>query len=138
MLILVNWASIYHDGSLIEQYSVSQYPASTVRSSLEELTHFLIAIINGGVYKQRRILKEDTVEEMLNIKFPSADIAFLWQAHDQAWTGHIGGYWGVTSSLDLNPKSKTGVILLSNTYGKESLYPEGNIYRIVHYEASKY
>ena len=135
---MANLATLYHEGEEIEQYSVSHYPSSTVRSSLAELSHFLIAIINGGIYKNNRILKKDTVEEMLAIQYPLSDIALVWQRFDNSWMGHTGGYWGVSSCFDLHQKHKMGVIILTNTYGKESLYPEGRIYTILHHEAAKY
>ena len=52
--------------------------------------------------------------------------------------GHVGGYWGVTSSLDLNRNQNVGVIILSNSYGKTSIYPDGRIYDLLHNEAQKY
>lgn len=131
-------ATLYHDGQIMEQYSVPHYPASMLRSSLSELSHFLIAIANGGMYNNKRILKEETVEEMLQEKIASKGVSFIWQDHDQGWIGHTGGYWGVSSCLDLNLEHKVGVILFTNTYGKETLYPEGRIYEILHFEASRY
>lgn len=131
-------ATLYHDGGVIEQYSVSHYPSSTVRSSLEELSHFLIAIMNGGRYRNQRILEESTVDEMLRIQLPVKDLAFLWQTQQADWMGHVGGYWGVSSSLDLNRKHQVGVIILANSYGKETLYPDGYIYRLLHEEAERY
>ncbi len=131
-------ATLYHEGKVMGQYSVSHYPASMVRSSLTELSHFLIAIMNGGVYQNTRILEQRTVEEMLRTKVPSEGLSFIWQSQGQGWVGHLGGYWGVTSSLDLNRSHNVGVILLSNTYGVTSLYPNGTIYDLLHEEAEKY
>lgn len=131
-------ATLYHDGRVIGQYSVSHYPSSMVRSSIAELSHFLIAIMNGGIYQNTRILEESTVDEMLSIKVPSADLSFIWQSPSRDWVGHIGGYWGVSSSLDLNRSNKVGVIILCNTYGVTSIYPDGYIYDLLHAEAEKY
>ena len=131
-------ATLYHDGEVINQYSVIHYPAGMVRSSLEELSHFLIAIVNGGVYHNTRILEEGTVDEMLSIKLATEGLSFIWQSQRQGWVGHIGGYWGVTSSLDLNRNQNVGVIILSNSYGKTSIYPDGTIYDLLHNEAKRY
>ncbi len=129
-------ATIYHDGQVISQYNVPHYPASMARSSLEELSHFLIAIMNGGEYKSSRILEERTVDEMLSIKIK--EVAFIWTRENKHWIGHTGGYWGVSSLLDFYPEKNVGVILITNTYGRESLYPGGRIYDLVHGEAQKY
>jgi CubicO group peptidase (beta-lactamase class C family) len=40
------------------------YPAGGLFSSVIELSHFMIAHMNGGVYNNTRILQESTVEEM--------------------------------------------------------------------------
>lgn len=131
-------ATLYFEESVIEPYSVPHYPASMVKSSLEDLSHFLIAVMNGGVYAGIRILQEQTVQEMLRIQVPAARLGYIWQYVDNGWVGHNGGYWGVTSNFDFHPEKRVGVILLTNTNGKESLYSGGNIYRLVHWEAIRF
>lgn len=131
-------ATLYHEGSVIEPYSVSHYPASMVKSSLTELSHFLIAIMNGGIYQGKRILQEQTINEMLSIQVPAAKLGFIWQYVDKGWVGHNGGYWGVTSNFDFHPDHGVGVLLMTNTNGKSSLYSGGNIYRLVHWEAERF
>jgi len=44
------------------------YPAGGLFSSVSELSHFMIAHMNGGVYNGTRILEESTVEEMHRIQ----------------------------------------------------------------------
>lgn len=131
-------ASLYYEDNVIEPYSVPHYPASMVKSSLEELSHFLIAIMNGGVYRGTRILQEQSVQEMLQIQVPAAKLGYVWQYVDNGWVGHNGGYWGVSSNFDFHPEKRVGVILLANTNGKASLYSGGNIYKLVHWEACRF
>ena len=131
-------ATLYHLGQVIQQYHVGHYPASTVRSSISELSHFLIAMMNGGRYRNTRILEEGSVAEMLQTKVSAKGISYIWQLLGENWIGHLGGYWGVTSSMDMHLDHDIGVILLCNTNGKESLYPDGRIYELLHSEALKY
>ena len=131
-------ATLYFEETVIEPYSVPHYPASMLKSSLEELSHFLIAIMNGGVYKGIRILQEQTVLEMLQIQVPATKLGYVWQYVDNGWVGHNGGYWGVSSNFDFHPEKRVGVILLANTNGKASLYTGGNIYKLVHWEACRF
>lgn len=127
-----------HDGRIMSQYSVAHYPASMLKSSIKELSNFLIAIINKGVFKNIRILNSNTVDDMLSIQIRSEKQAYIWQKHSSSWVGHVGGYWGVSSSMDLNQSNKIGVIILTNVYGVDSVYPKGIIYKMIHKAAKKY
>ena len=35
-----------------------------------DLSHFLITFINGGIYNENRILREETVDEMFTLQYP--------------------------------------------------------------------
>jgi CubicO group peptidase (beta-lactamase class C family) len=47
------------------------YPAGGLRTSVNDLSHFLIAHINGGVYNGVRILNESTIDLMHTVQYPS-------------------------------------------------------------------
>lgn len=121
-----------------EQYTVEFYPSTTARSSAEELSHFLIAYMNGGIYKGKRILQESTIEQILSLQVPGAGIGLIWWSHGGNWMGHTGGFVGVSSSMDLYRSEKLGVIILCNKGGVNSVYPGGQIYKLIHDEASSY
>ena len=71
-----------------EQYETSynqvhlHYPAGGLFSSVSELSHFMIAHMNGGVYNGTRILEESTVEEMHRIQHEYNRIG---RAYGLAW-----------------------------------------------------
>ena len=50
-------------------YSFPNYPDGLVRTSIRELSCYLIAIMNKGVYNGSRILQESTIEKMLTLQF---------------------------------------------------------------------
>jgi CubicO group peptidase (beta-lactamase class C family) len=49
-------------------YSFPNYPDGLVRTSIRELSYFLISIMNEGIYNGSRILKKSTIEKMLTLK----------------------------------------------------------------------
>lgn len=130
--------NLIHDGKEIPQYSVPHYPSSTLKSSVKELSNFLIAILNNGNFNGNKILNPDTVDMMLEIQIPDKNQALIWKQFDKDWIGHIGGYWGSSTTMDINKEKKVGVIILSNVYGQEIIYPNGLLYKLIHKEAKKY
>ncbi len=53
----------------IQLYEVANYPDGGVRTSVKELSKFFISLLNEGQYKKIRILKKETVEEMLRFQY---------------------------------------------------------------------
>ncbi len=49
-------------------YSFPNYPDGLVRTSVKELSSYLIAMMNGGDFKGKKILKKGTVEKMLSLQ----------------------------------------------------------------------
>ena len=125
-------ASLYFEGQLIPQYSAPHYPSFGLRSTTADMANYMIGILNNGAYGEARILEETSVDEMLTIKIPDKDIGFLWTALSPKWIGHIGEYWGVSSSMDINLEKKLGVFIISNDSHIESIYPKGKIYNYIH------
>lgn len=60
-----------------ENYVPFNYPVGGLRSTVMDLSHFLIAHMNGGVYNGTRILKNDTVEEMHEIQPPGNSYGYF-------------------------------------------------------------
>jgi hypothetical protein len=50
-------------------YEGTTYPDGGVRTSVQELTKFFISLLNEGKYKKTRILKKETVEEMIRFQY---------------------------------------------------------------------
>ncbi|MBX2951810.1 MAG: beta-lactamase family protein [Leadbetterella sp.] len=70
---LNNHTKLYEKkGSSIVQvplYEVTTYPDGGIRTSVEELSKFFISLLNEGQYEKTRILKKETVEEMLRFQY---------------------------------------------------------------------
>ena len=101
------------------------YPAITLRTSIEDYSHFIIAHMNGGVRNGIRILNESTVELMHTAHFSPKDkynYGLGWQVTNtltQKTYGHGGGYVGVHDLVTIIPDDNIAVILFSNQLDSE-------------------
>jgi len=102
-----------------EQYwRVRFYPAAGVYTTVSDLSHFLIAHMNDGVYNGTRILEKETVELMHEIQ-PENQVGYglAWSDYTIKgiyMTGHDGGLPGVETFMYYNQTEDIGVIYLSN------------------------
>jgi CubicO group peptidase (beta-lactamase class C family) len=115
-------------------YSILFYPAGGLRTSVMDLSHFLIAHMNGGVYNDVRILNESTVLEMHNIS--SYGGRNLWYGlgwgiscdskGNAQYMGHGGDLYGFITQMKFHISDNIGVIYfltrdLSTGYLKEGV-----------------
>ncbi|UCB59097.1 MAG: serine hydrolase [Thermoplasmatales archaeon] len=102
------------------------YPAITLRTSVEEYSHFIIAHMNDGVWNDVRILEKETVDLMHMAHF-SPENKFN---YGLGWTitrqedgtikyGHSGGYVGVLDLVTIKPAQDVAVIIFSNELDSE-------------------
>jgi len=95
------------------------YPAGGLYSTVSDLSHFLIAHMNKGVYQDKRILKEETVEMMHKMQ-PGNNIGYglAWMhtaiAPDITVSGHGGDIHGVDTWMLYDDTEQIGVIYLAN------------------------
>ena len=101
------------------------YPAITLRTSIEDYSHFIIAHMNGGVWNGIRILNQSTVEMMHTAHFSPSDkynYGLGWQVTNKVFQktyGHSGGYVGALDLITIYPKDNTAVLLFSNALDSE-------------------
>ncbi|WP_420399645.1 serine hydrolase domain-containing protein [Flagellimonas sp.] len=133
-----DFASLYFEGQLIPQYSAPHYPAFALRSTTADMANFMIAMLNEGAFGEVRVLQAITVQQMFTIKVPDKKVGFIWTVLSGKWMGHIGEYWGVSSSMDIHREKNLGVFIVSNDSHIESIYPEGKIYRYIHKYAEQF
>lgn len=104
------------------------YPAITLRTSIEEFSHFIIAFMNGGVWNNVRILKESTVDLMHTAHYSPKDkynYGLGWSITNKAIgkdeVGHSGGYVGCHDLVTIIPEDDIAVLLFSNELDSELL-----------------
>lgn len=116
------------------------YPAGGLFTTISDLSHFLIAHMNGGVYNGTRILNESTVEEMHKIQPPGNKNGFYfglaWLAISRSiwiglqyplfftlyfskviYSGHGGDLsYGLHTRMNLKISEDVAVIFFINTH----------------------
>ncbi len=116
------------------------YPAGGLFTTVSDLSHFLIAHMNGGVYNGTRILNESTVEEMHKIQPPGNKNGFYfglaWLSISRSiwiglqyplfftlyfskviYSGHGGDIsWGLHTRMNMKISEDVAVIFFINTH----------------------
>jgi len=122
---------------LIDYYRQLSFPTQSLSSSIEDFSHFIIAYMNGGFYKNSRILKEATINEILEIQNPASGLCLIWVCSVGNWFGHAGGEPGASSFVEFQRDDSIGIIIFSNKRNK-LVYPGNEIHAYIRKEAEKY
>jgi CubicO group peptidase (beta-lactamase class C family) len=93
-------------------YSYPTVSDGLVRTSVHQLARFMMAYMNNGSYNGQRILKAETIEEMLTVQF-GKEQGLCWFQSDSYW-GHDGGDPGCATEMLFDLKSKIGIIIFCN------------------------
>jgi len=100
-------------------------PAGSIYTNIDEFSHYMIAILNGGQYKGTNVIKTETLEMMMDTQFTEDPrqlgygLAFriygndLWGHRMIGHGGHIP--FGFTALMIFCPEEKTGVFVFSNS-----------------------
>jgi CubicO group peptidase (beta-lactamase class C family) len=111
----------------IPLYGCTTYPDGGVRSSVDDLSHFFICLLNDGKYQNRQVLKAETVKEMLrfqfdevhkpeNVKPKTLNSGIFWATKMGATRiGHNGSDPGVRVFMLSDINKEVAVILFVNT-----------------------
>lgn len=96
-------------------------PAGSLYSTVTDLSKFLTMNMNGGEYKGKRLLEEETIREMQRLQAPTgksrSGMGLTWfrTIHDDhVMLYHTGGLPDYTNHLCFYPEEKLGVVWLSN------------------------
>lgn len=119
----------------VQLYGLTTYPDGGVRTSVSDLSKFFVCLLNSGKYKGVRILKKQSVEEMLkfqytasnkpeNIKLNETNSGIFWATKSNTTRiGHGGADPGVKTEMFYDPSKEVGVILFTNTgLSDEAMY----------------
>jgi len=121
----------YNKGTYFAHPNYGMYvihPACSLRTSVEDYSHFLIAHMNGGVWNNVSILNESTVEMMHIAHFSPEDkynYGYGWEVKNplfgKNYYGHSGGWPGVHNQVTVKPNKNMSVIIFSNELDSELL-----------------
>ena len=106
------------------------HPSGSLLSTVKDLANFTIAHLNGGVFKGRRILKPETVDEMHRLQASTGNsrsgMGLSWFRtihYGEVMLSHTGSVPGFTNHLAFYPDLKLGVCWLSNLNDRSSWRP---------------
>ena len=130
-------ATLYHDKKIGIYMPLPQYdyrgfaPMCGIRTSVNDLSHYLIAHMNQGVYKDKRILKNDTIHLMHNTIYSRYGGVFdeVWNRHityGLGWSsqtmygtrtyGHNGISPGAAAMMQIDMENNIGIIIQTNKF----------------------
>lgn len=106
-------------------------PAGSIFSNVKEMSNWLLMLLQGGQFRDRRLLKLDTVNQLLssrivhekpyimngNVSIHSLTYAYGWFV--ESYRGHYylqhgGNYGGYSTFAALLPHSKSGFLIYQN------------------------
>lgn len=118
---------IYHNRTYIklQYYQLLHYPVAGLLTTTEDLSHFLIAQMNHGVYNTTRILANDTVTLMHTVQ-PPGNLYYNYRyglgwmiekkwVQNEVIIGHTGDIPGVHTRMFMEEKNHIGIICLFNS-----------------------
>lgn len=107
----------------------ANYPDGSLRSSVLDLSRFLLMSMQLGEYQGTRILDEATVRAMFEAQIPDLDEdqGYAWY-HDtyggRAVIGHDGWDPGASSLMFFDPSDGAGVLLVANGEWRNDAFAE--------------
>jgi CubicO group peptidase (beta-lactamase class C family) len=98
-------------------YSFPNYPDGLLRTSVVELSYFLVAYMNSGKFKDTEILKQSTINKMLSLQIDgNSSQGLCWHKSDfESLWGHVGGDPGVQTKMFYSPETNIGIIIFQNS-----------------------
>ncbi len=106
-------------------------PAGALTSTVDDMTHFMIAHLQQGQYEGGRILSEKTADDMHRTQFTAQEKmpGMAYGFYERYQNGlrlieHDGGIDGYLSYLFLIPVEKTGIFISTNSSGGGDLIEE--------------
>jgi CubicO group peptidase (beta-lactamase class C family) len=95
------------------EHALYSYPTladGMLRTSVNQLANFMIAMMNGGRFEQTQLLREETVREMLT----GRKQGLAWARIDDFW-GHDGSDPGCSTQMMFDTEEKIGFIAFANS-----------------------
>lgn len=103
-------------------YSSSSYPSGSLKTTITDLSRYLIEIIKGN-NGQGLLINPQSYKTMLNSHYVFnsenkgnlESVGVFWEKKTNGSIGHPGGNFGVTAFMYYYPESEIGMIFLTNT-----------------------
>jgi len=135
----------------LPEFEDRNYASGGLRSNLEDLSHYLIAYMNGGIYNGVNILKNNTVKLMFTPQYPNDQFigyGLGWQifsnrnnSQKNLRIGHNGAMPGSQTYMFYHVSEDVGIIIFTNqhfTYTMDSLMSWFSIIDLIITKAKQY
>jgi CubicO group peptidase (beta-lactamase class C family) len=133
-----NIAKLYESKNFVHPpFDDRIYASGGLKTSLQDLSKFLMAYMNDGKYANYQLLKKLTIDKMLEIQNSVSGICLLWRASAGNWYGHTGGMVGTATVADIHPDSGTALIIFTNKH-EGVVYRGHEIYGLVKQKANEF
>jgi CubicO group peptidase (beta-lactamase class C family) len=104
------------------QYNMLDYPAGGLRTTVVDLSHFLIAQMQNGTYKDVQLLTPESISIMHTVQYQNHTgynfeygLGFqIWETQTGRQIGHSGGLFGVATLMVYRETDNTGLIMFLN------------------------
>ncbi len=107
----------YENGRLqrFEHYGYPDYPVGQARSTLDDMSRFVRALLGRGELDGQSVLEPETVDAMFEVQAPDVDpnqaLMFI---NSERGIGHDGFDDGVRTEIMIRPEAGIGTIVLTN------------------------
>ena len=98
----------------VDLYGLCTYPDGGLRTSINDLSKYLLFIANYGKNTDKIIIKENSIIEMLRIDYVNHYTKF-WEIRNDNSIGHGGSDPGVSTGMYYSFKNNIGIIFFVNT-----------------------
>jgi CubicO group peptidase (beta-lactamase class C family) len=124
-----------NDNNLLQQDSNWFYPIGGLFTSTGDWANFMRAILNGGELNGKRILQQESVDQMLTTITPAnnrlaynSNIGLIWRqaAVNAGWIGHTGAGTQMTHVTEMNPGNNIGYVVFTNEGRIDALVGPGS------------
>jgi CubicO group peptidase (beta-lactamase class C family) len=124
-----------NNSNLMEQDSDWFYPISGLFTSTGDWAKFMRTILNGGELSGKRILRQESVDEMLTTITPvnnrlayNSNIGLIWRqaAVNPGWIGHTGAGTQMTHVTEMDPDNNIGYVVFTNEGRIDALVGPGS------------
>lgn len=134
-----NIAVLYDDQNRPSYYFDNRiYASAGVKTTIKDLSRFAMCYMNKGTFNSYQILKESSIDKILEIQNQASGRCLAWKASLGDWFGHTGGLLlGASTTLEIHPNSKTAIIIFTNAHSG-LVVPGGDIYWLIKQKANEY
>ncbi|NPD88217.1 MAG: beta-lactamase family protein [Asgard group archaeon] len=124
-----------------EKYTDLNYGAGSLISAVIDITHFMGAHMNEGIFNGVRLLNETTVELMHSSHADDYGLGWFLERPDLIAEPRIEGFgglgYGARSYMQFNANQRVGVVLLTNMFDQRYNDENNEIFRYIFKKALK-